>query len=91
MDGTIGVHAVRTAAVRDVFFAFGQFLQPAVQLIDGKGNRARNVARGVLARRPRIENDDVFRPGSLEQLVDWDRLRLIPVGEVLTDQPIEVG
>src|SRR5207249_624894 len=53
----IRVDAVRPAAVGDVLVVFRKLPEAALELVDGDGDRAGNVAGDVLACGSGIEND----------------------------------
>ena len=90
VDGAIGVHAVRAAAVRDVLFPFGKLTQSSLEIIDGYGNRTGNVAGGILAGGPGVEHDHIVRSSAFQELVDLHRLGVRAIAEMLTDQPFQV-
>jgi ubiquinone/menaquinone biosynthesis C-methylase UbiE len=49
------------------------------------------MAGGVLVRRSGVENQDVLRSGPFQELAHLHRLCIGPLGEMLSDQPFEVG
>src|SRR5262245_17683678 len=57
LDSAIGVDAVRPAAIGHVCLVLWELTQPTLQLVDRNRDRSGNVSRGVLVRRPRIEDD----------------------------------
>ena len=91
LDGTIGVDAVRSATVGDVFLVLWQPAQPAFQLGDGDRDRASDVSRGVFVGGAGIEHDDVAATKTGHQVLEGHRLGVGPVAKFLTDQALEVS
>ena len=87
----VGIHAVRPAAVRDVFLVFRKQPEATLELLDRDGNRAGNVTGDVFARGASIENDDLSRSRAPKQFLHADSLGLRSIPEMIADQPIEVG
>ena len=79
----VGVYAIRTTAVGDVFLAFRQFLETTLYLIDRYRDCPWNVSRHVFARGPGIEHDDLVRTCQLQQFVHGDRLGTASFAKVL--------
>jgi len=90
LDRPIGVDAIRPPAIRDVVPALRQLLQAPLKVVDGHGDRSRDVSGDVLNRRPGIENHDLLRAGALQEFAHWHGLRGA-VPEVLVHQPVEVS
>src|SRR5829696_7673504 len=77
MDGLVSVGAERATAVSDHLAVPRQLLQPLLQLVDRDRQCAGNVPRGVLLRRPNVDQHD-FLPGqSVPQLVAVDLLDVL--------------
>jgi hypothetical protein len=88
-DSAVRIHAVGTAAVRDVVLGLRKFFQPSLQFIHRNRDGAGDVPRGVLVRRPRVENDDICRARSLQQIGHRDGLGVRAVGKMFADEAIE--
>src|SRR5437660_1760894 len=82
LDRAIGIHAVRPPAVRDVLFFLRELTQLSLEIVDRHRERARDVAGGILVRRPRIEHDDPVRPRALQELVHLHELGMGAIAEM---------
>jgi hypothetical protein len=87
----IRVDAVRPSAVGDVLHVFRKLPEAALELVDGDGDRASNMARDVLACGPGIENDHIVRSRTPEEFLHANRLCVRTIPEMVAHQPIELG
>jgi hypothetical protein len=86
----IGIHAVRPAAIRDVFLTLREGLQTTLEVIDRNRDRPRDVTSRILARRARVDDEDPFCAGQLQQFTEPDRLNIPPVAEMLLHETVDV-
>jgi hypothetical protein len=91
LDRTVRVHAVRSAAVRDVLLLFGKLPQLSLEIVDWNRERARNVTGGVLVRWPCVEHDDIPRSRSLEEFVHLHEPGVGPLREMLANKTFQIG
>ena len=91
LDRAIGVHAIRSAAVRDVFFSLRELAQALLQIVDWHRERTRDVAGGILVRRPGIQNDHLIRSRAFQELVHFHEFGIGAIAKVLTDETFQVG
>ena len=89
-DGTVGIDAVGSAAIRHVFLVGWQRLKTVLQLVDRNRDGTGNMAGVVLVRGPSIENNHVSRAGAFEQIPHPDRVWLGSVAEVLLHEAFEI-
>ena len=89
-DGTIGIDAVRSAAVCNVLFVPRQGPEAILQLVNGNGNRTSDVSRAVLVGWTRVEDDDVPGAGAMKKVAHLDRFRLRSVAKMLCNQPLQI-
>ena len=90
VDRTIRVHTVRASAIRDVVFPFRKLPQPALKIVDRHGNSAGNVTGCVFVRGPRIEDNDMLRPGPFQQFVHRHGFSVRTIAEVLSDKTLQI-
>ena len=89
-DGTVGIDAVGSAAIRDVFLVRWQRPKAVLQLVDRNGDGSGNMPGVVFVGRTCIKNDHVTRAGAFEKVSHPDRLRLRSVAEVLLHESLEI-
>src|SRR5204863_3259183 len=90
-DGAVRVDAIRAPAVRDVSLVLWKLPETTLQLVDRNGNSTGDVPRRILVRRPRVQDDDVPRTRTSQQIGYRDRLGIRALAEVFADQAVELG
>ena len=91
LDRAVGVHAIGTAAVRDVLFFFRELTQSSLEIADRHRGSARDVAGGILVRRPGIQHDDFVRSRAFQELVHFDQISIGTIAEMLPDETLQIG
>ena len=76
-DGVVGVDAVGPAAVGHDVRAVGDLAQPGLQVVDRDGDRAADVAGGVLGLRADVEHNHVAVTQPVTELVPGDGVEVL--------------
>src|SRR5207244_9601729 len=88
---TIRVDAVGPAAVSDECLFLRKLLEALLEFVDRHRVRPRDVAGGVLPRRPGVEDDDVAGAATPPQLLDRHCLGFRAISELLAHDPLQLG
>jgi hypothetical protein len=87
-DCVVGVYAVRSAAVGHDLSAVGDLAETRLQVADRDGDRAADVAGGVLGFGSNVEHDYVAVAEPRSESVAGDGAELAPVTQVVVCEPL---
>ena len=90
-DGFVGVHAVGTAAVRDVLLVAGELGQPGRYVRNRYRSRPGDMSGRVLLLGSHIEHHDLAVGHASRQLVRCHRLEVVALAEEVAHDAVDLG